>query len=306
MARPELSANPDGLAGADPPVIRHCHVNGTTLYVEVRGSGPAVLLVHAGGEDAEVWRPIAERMPDFTVVTYDRRGTLRSGRDSWPGGGSVQHADDAAAVLAMLALDDVVVFGSSSAGIVALRLALRHPGLIRRALVFEPGLFRHVPEGEALVRPVHQALDDHLVTHPDDWTGALGVFRRAVASAMTGADELLAPPMGMEWYAMREEIDAEALVRDDLPILTQEILDEGELASAAVDIRFSFGTGSMPVFRRIATRLAAVRGTSAIAVGGVGHLIYYHPEAAAAHIRANALRSTGTASEGSRASRGGV
>ena len=291
MAQPELSTNPDALAGADPARVRLCHVNGTSLYVEVRGSGPALLLVHAGGEDAEVWRPIAERLPDFTVVTYDRRGTLRSGRDNWPGHGSVQHADDAAAVLEALDLGDVVVFGSSSAGIVALQLALRHPRLIRRALVFEPGLFRQLPGGEAVQQPVQEASDDYLAAHPDDWTGALGVFRRAVA-AMSGANGLLDPPAGRDWYATREEIDAEALVRDDLPILTQEVVDEGALASAAVDIRFLFGTGSMPVFRQIATHLAALRGSSAIAVDGVGHLIYYHPDAAAAHIRAQAQTET--------------
>jgi pimeloyl-ACP methyl ester carboxylesterase len=287
--RPALAENPDALPAADPPVVRYCRVNGTTLYVEVRGSGPAVLLVHAGGEDAEVWRPIAERLPDLTVVTYDRRGTLRSGRDGWPGGGSRQHADDAGAMLEALGLGQALVFGASAAGIVAVQLALRHPRLVRRALAFEPGLFRQGPGSEGLVRPVHQALDDHLRTHPDDWTGALGVFRRAVASAMPGASDLLAPPVGKEWYATREEIDAEAFVRDDLLLLTREVVDEAALASAAVDIRFSFGTGSLPVFRQIAARLAAVRGTREIAVDGVGHLIYHHPDAAAAHIRAIAL-----------------
>ena len=58
-----------------------CHsVNGTTLYAEVRGAGPAVLLVHAGGEDAEVWRPVAERLTGATVVTYDRRLAAAAGR----------------------------------------------------------------------------------------------------------------------------------------------------------------------------------------------------------------------------------
>ena len=99
-------------------------VNGTVLYAEVRGSGPPVLLIHAGGEDAEQWRPLAERLSGFTVVTYDRRGTLRSGRDAWPGGGSAQHADDAAGLLRALGVDDVLVFGASSGGIPALQLAL--------------------------------------------------------------------------------------------------------------------------------------------------------------------------------------
>jgi hypothetical protein len=42
----------------------------------------------------------------------------------------------------------------------------------------------------------------------------------------------------------------------------------------------------MPLFRAIATHLAAVRGTRPIAVEGVGHLIYYDPDIAAAHLRA--------------------
>jgi pimeloyl-ACP methyl ester carboxylesterase len=286
MSGPDLGANPHALAGADPPRVHRCRVDGTHLHVEVRGSGPAVILVHSGGEDAEVWRPIAERLVGFTVVTYDRRGTLRSGRDDWPGRGSVQHADDAAAVLDALGLDRVVVFGASSAGIVALQLALRYPGLVRRALVFEPGLFRQVPGTDAVQRAVRRAVDDHLAAHPEDWAGALGAFRHAAALAMTGAESILAPPVGMEWYAEREEVDAEAFVRDDLPILTEEVVDERALASASADILFSFGTGSLPAFRRIATHLAAVRGSGAVAVDGVGHLVYFQPDAAAAHIRA--------------------
>lgn len=218
----------------------------------------------------------------------DRRGTLRSGRSDWPGGGSAQHADDAAALLRALRLEDVTVFGSSSAGIVAVQLALRHPTLVRRALAFEPGLFRQLPGGDPVGRPIQHAIDRHLAVRPGDWTGALDVFRRAVGSA-TGpaADELVAPPPGKEWYASREEENAKAFVRDDL-LLTRERVDEAELASADVDIRFSFGTESMPVFRMIAAHLAAVRSEHPVAVEGVGHVIYYHPDAAAAHLRAQA------------------
>ena len=289
MALSELSPNPDALPGADPPLVRQCGVDGTTLHVEVRGSGPALLIIHGGGEDAEVWRPVAERLEYFTVVTYDRRGTLRSGRDDWPGGGSAQHADDAAALLRALQLDEVVVFGSSSAGIVALQLALRHPTLVRRALVFEPGLFRQLPGWAPILAPVQNAIDGHLAARPGDWVGALDDFRRAVGSAMgPTADELVAPPPGKEWYASREEENAEAFLLDDVLILTQERVDEAELASTDVDIRFSFGTESMPVFRAIAAHLAAVRSTHPIAVEGVGHVIYYDPDAAAAHLRTQA------------------
>ena len=287
MTEPDLRTNPNALPDAEPPRIGRYPVNGTILYAEVRGSGPAVLLIHAGGEDAEQWRPIAERLTGFTVVTYDRRGTLRSGRDDWPGGGSAQHADDAAGLLGALGVDDVLVFGGSSGGIPALQLALRHPELIRRALVYEPGYFRHVPGGAALQRPVNAAVAKHLATHPDDWVGAWAACRRAFARAPdAGPRDFFTPPPGQEWYAEREDANAEALVLDDVPILTRELVDEKELATAPVDIRFSFGTASLPIFREIATHLAAVRNAAPDALDGGGHGLIYHPEAAAAYIRA--------------------
>lgn len=258
--------------------------NGTDLYSEVRGSGPAVLLIHAGGEDAEEWRPVAERLTGFTVVTYDRRGTLRSGRDDWPGRGSAQHADDAAALLDALGLDDVLVFGGSAGGIVALQFALRYPGLIRRCLVFEPGYFRQVPEGEAFAQPPNEALEDHLASRPGDWAGAYATFGRAIApAAASNPRGFFTPPS--DWYAQREDGNAEALVRDDIPILTRELVDEAELGSSTVDIRFSFAANSLPIFREITTHLAAIRGATPDAIKGVGHAIYYHPDAAVAYIR---------------------
>jgi pimeloyl-ACP methyl ester carboxylesterase len=283
---PHLRTNPAALPGAEPPSIGRYPVNGTTLYSEVRGLGPSVLLVHAGGEDAEQWRPVAERLTGFTVVTYDRRGTLRSGRHEWPGAGSAQHADDAAGLLRTLGLDKVLVFGASSGGNPALQLALRHPELIRRALVYEPGYFRVVPGGEDLQLPVNKAVAEHLAAHPGDFAGAYAAFLGATRPPPdSGPPAVSSPDPVQDWYAEREEANAEAFVVDDVPILSRELVDEEELATAPVDVRFSFGTASVPIFRQIATHLAAVRTASPDAIAGAAHLMTYAPEAAAAYIR---------------------
>jgi pimeloyl-ACP methyl ester carboxylesterase len=286
VTEPDLRTNPNALPDAEPPRIGRYPVNGTTLYAEVRGSGSAVLLVHAGGEDAEQWRPVAERLTGFTVVTYDRRGTLRSGRNDWPGAGSAQHADDAAGLLGALGLDNVLVFGASSGGIPALQLALRHPELIRLALIYEPGYFRQVPGGEDLQLPVNEAVAEHLAAHPGDWVGAGAAFlRKAGPPPADGSRGVFTPPPGKEWYAEREELNVEAFVVDDVPFLSRELVDEEELRTAPVEIRFSFGTASLPIFREIATHLAAVRNAAPDAIDGAGHLMVYLPDAAAAYIR---------------------
>jgi len=279
----DLAAVPE----APSPRVERVQIGRTSIYAEVRGEGPAILIIPGGAEDAEGWRPVAERLPGHLVVTYDRRGTLRSGREDWPGRGSAQHADDAAALLDALTIDDALVFGGSSAGIVAVELALRHPSRVRRALVFEPGYFGNAPGGEDFARPAADAVARHLDQHPDDWVGAYDAFLRVVAGP-GGTDDggFLTPPSGQEWYAHRERSNAEAFVRDDIPIITLEVLDEGRLASTSADIRFSYGAESLTLFRDITAHLSAVKGTVADRVEGVGHAIYFHPASAAAYIQA--------------------
>jgi hypothetical protein len=100
-------------------------------------------------------------------------------------------------------------------------------------------------------------------------------------------DDVSATPwQSRSWYDEREEGNAETLLRDDLPILTAELVDEAQLASSAADIRFSFGTRTRPIFRSIAEHLAAVRNTTPEVLEDVGHFLYYHPEEAAAYVRA--------------------
>jgi len=286
VAEPDLRTNPGALPDAEPPRIGRYRVNGTRLYAEVRGSGPVVLLIHAGAEDAEGWRPIAERLTGFTVVTYDRRGTLRSGRDDWPGGGSAQHADDAAELLEALGLDDALVLGYSSSGNIALQVALRHAELVRRALVYEPGYLLLLSDPENTHRRLMEAASEHLVDNPYDWDGAYAAVMRAFVLKSEIPGDGVETPTLMSWYDERERGNAEALLRDDIPILTAEVVDPAEPASAPADIRFSFGMETRPIFRDIAEHLAAARKTVPDVLNGVGHFLYYHPEVVAAYVRA--------------------
>ena len=282
-------SNPDVSEDARPPRADYYEVAGTRLYAEVRGSGrPPLLLVGAADEDAEFYRGIAERLADvYTVVTYDRRGTRRSGREDWPGGGSAQHADDAAALLTELGLHGVTVLGASAGAIVALQLALRHPSLVTTALCFEPGLFRSVPGGSELRQRAQTAVKKHLTSHPDDWEGASAALGRAAVDGIkSGSRGLFTPPEGRRWFMDRADSNAESLIRGDLP-LTGEPVELAAVASCPAHIHFAYGTASLPVFREITIRLAATRGTTPDALEGVGHSLFYHPDTAASYIRSH-------------------
>lgn len=284
MVHTESRSNPEGLSDV---LLTHAGrrlVNGVDLYAEVRGSGPVVLLVGAADEDAELFRPIAERLSGRTVVTYDRRGTLRSGRNGWPGGGSRIHADDAAGLIRELGFVEATVFGGSAGGIVGLQAALRHPDVFHRALIFEPGLFSVVPGGPEIYRHSAATIEAHLATHPEDWLGARAALGREIATLFgLGVQDFFQPPEGKEWYAQRTDANAEALIRGDIE-LTGETIDEAVLAASPISIRFSYGTRSLPIFEHITKRLSATRGQTPDRLVGVSHGAYYHPDEIASYL----------------------
>src|SRR5437667_449778 len=54
-------------------------VPGASLYYEVRGSGPVLLMIGAGAADAASFNGIATHLAEqYTVVSYDRRSYSRS------------------------------------------------------------------------------------------------------------------------------------------------------------------------------------------------------------------------------------
>ncbi|HEY8627037.1 MAG TPA: alpha/beta hydrolase, partial [Gaiellaceae bacterium] len=84
-------------------------LNGAEIAYEVRGSGPALTLIHEGIADRRMWRetlPVLE--PDFTVVTYDQRGF---GDSSLPSGPAT-YIDDLRALLDHLGLERTTLVGA--------------------------------------------------------------------------------------------------------------------------------------------------------------------------------------------------
>jgi pimeloyl-ACP methyl ester carboxylesterase len=131
------------------------------LYHEVRGDGPAVLLIPGATGDAGHFTRAAERLADeFTVITYDRRGNSRSTVNAeTPRTATVAaQADDAAALIRACGYSQAVVFGTSGGAIVALELLARHPGVVQGAIIHEPPLIALVPppDGPDSLAPIFE------------------------------------------------------------------------------------------------------------------------------------------------------
>jgi len=152
----------------------------TDLYHEVRGSGPAVLLIPGATGDAGHFTLSAERLSnEFTIITYDRRGNSRSraNADRPETATMAAQADDAAALIRACGFSKAVVFGTSGGAEVALELLARDQEVMRGAIIHEPPLVSLLP---------HQDVSDPLTPiferAQTDPRGALESFIRMNSS----------------------------------------------------------------------------------------------------------------------------
>jgi acetyltransferase/esterase len=121
---------------------------GATLYYEMRGSGPVLLLIAGGAADAGAFEDLASLLAhDYTIVTYDPRGNSRSPLDGPPEDQQIEvHSDDARRLLETVADGPAAVFGNSSGAIVGLDLVARHPTRVSRLVAHEPPMLEVLPD----------------------------------------------------------------------------------------------------------------------------------------------------------------
>ncbi|WP_406327462.1 alpha/beta fold hydrolase [Streptomyces sp. NBC_00203] len=101
--------------------------DGTSIYYERHGSGPAILFVHgSGGHHAIWWQQVAALRDEFTVVTVDLRGFGKSD-SSMPEFDGQDFPGDLIAVLDQEDLTDVMLVGQSIGSVAALRAGLLRP-----------------------------------------------------------------------------------------------------------------------------------------------------------------------------------
>ena len=102
--------------------------NGIQTYYERFGDGPPIVFVHGGIVDRNGWRPQIDALAEeYTVVAYDLRGHGLTGPSTRERYSIELFADDLAALLDALDLEQPVVCGHSTGGCVAQVHASRNP-----------------------------------------------------------------------------------------------------------------------------------------------------------------------------------
>jgi pimeloyl-ACP methyl ester carboxylesterase len=117
-------------------------VNGTDLFYESYGQGEPLVLLHGGGSDIHVsfGKSIAALSKEFRVLAFDEQGHGKSPATS-RAFGFENTADDIAAALKQLKIDQAMFVGFSNGATTGMYLAIRHPRLMRK-MVLGSGLYK--------------------------------------------------------------------------------------------------------------------------------------------------------------------
>ena len=136
-------------------------VPGGSLYYEVRGEGPLLLVIGQPMTSGE-FGPVADQLAEhYTVVTYDPHGLGQSNVDdpSLPVTPEVQ-SEDLAQLVDAVGGGPADMFATSGGAISGLAFAASHPDKVRTLIAHEPPLTDLLPDGphvRAVVDDIEEA-----------------------------------------------------------------------------------------------------------------------------------------------------
>lgn len=116
--------------------LRRVTVNGVRLAVDVRGDGPAILFVHGYPLDHTLWAHPLAHLAGVRRIAPDLRGFGRSDAPDL-GYSMATYADDLAALLDALHVDDAVLCALSMGGYVAFEFVRRHRARVRGLVLMD-------------------------------------------------------------------------------------------------------------------------------------------------------------------------
>ena len=122
--------------------------SGTELFYDLTGNetGPLIVLSNSLGTTVEMWDGVVKRLaPTFRILRYDTRGHGRSPVTQAPLSVK-QLADDLAALLDALKIDQAHIGGLSLGGMTAQALAIHHPHKIKSLMLMATGPYLPPPE----------------------------------------------------------------------------------------------------------------------------------------------------------------
>jgi len=175
-----------------PNVTAYAPVNDLHMYYEMYGSGQPVVLLHGGMTTLEDFSLV---LPAFSrtrqVIAFERQGHGHTADIDRPFS-LEQWADDVAALLKYLNIEQSDIFGYSTGGTVALAFALRHPTMVRKLVLasaiynsegYAPGILEGLKHMKAEnLPPIMRERYMKVAPRPQDWQALVEKSAKAAAT----------------------------------------------------------------------------------------------------------------------------
>ena len=242
------------------PMIR---ANGTALYYEdTGGSGAPVVFSHGLFWNTTLFAPqIAALKNRYRCIAYDHRGQGRSADDVGRAIDMKTVTDDAAALIEALGLGPVHFCGLSMGGIVAMRLAISRPDLIRSLVLLN-----------TTADPEPQKLKYQMLNLLVRCFGFAAVVKPAMP-ALYGKSTLKDPARAEEVLEWRQQLTANrrSIWRAAAGVFGRESI-YAELHNIAVPTLVAVGDEDVGTPPAMAARIAgAIAGAKLMVIPGSGH-----------------------------------
>lgn len=155
------------------------NANGIKMYYEERGSGKPLLMIMGITASCDVWeKHVVVWEKEYRCILFDNRGVGATDKPEGPYT-TAQMADDSAALLDALGIEEAAVVGVSMGGAIALQLAIRHQKVVKSMVLMCPwarcdrkgeAVFRHMMHAKAHLRPRQFAnFVQLLIFHKSTW-----------------------------------------------------------------------------------------------------------------------------------------
>jgi pimeloyl-ACP methyl ester carboxylesterase len=147
------------------PQIGYAPVNGLQMYYERHGRGEPLVLLHGAFGTIDLWGPILTTLAESRqVIAVEFQGHGHTGDIDRPFSYE-QLADDVAALMEHLGIEQADVVGFSMGADTSLQLAVRHSNLVRK-LVPISAKYRYDGEYPELLASIQQLTPDFFVGTP--------------------------------------------------------------------------------------------------------------------------------------------
>lgn len=116
---------------------QYIEINGVKIHYDLQGNGTALVLIHAGIANLNMWD--AQMKPfggQFRVLRHDVRGF---GETPDPAGDYTDH-DDLAELMNAKGIEKAHILGISNGGRIAMDFALVYPNMVNKLVLVAPGL----------------------------------------------------------------------------------------------------------------------------------------------------------------------